>query len=88
VRRKSHAAFLGDGARGNASPVTRRAQREIYIEEQMAIYHLNVKTISRAKGHSAVASIAYRRAEHMHDARYEKIYDDLITGGSKNYLVT
>ncbi len=41
----------------------------------MAIYHLTVKSISRAKGQSAVASAAYRRAQTMHDRYYEKTHD-------------
>ena len=41
----------------------------------MAIYHLTVKTISRGKGQSAVASAAYRRAEYMKDERYLTSHD-------------
>lgn len=38
----------------------------------MAIYHLAVKTISRGKGQSAVASSAYRSGEKLYDKRYEQ----------------
>ena len=36
----------------------------------MAIYHLNVKTISRGKGQSATASAAYRSGEKLYSERY------------------
>lgn len=36
----------------------------------MAIYHLNVKTISRGKGQSAIASAAYRSGEKLYSERY------------------
>lgn len=41
----------------------------------MAIYHLNVKIISRAKGQSSVGSVAYRRATQMFDARQGRHFD-------------
>uniref|UniRef100_UPI0034503C32 MobQ family relaxase n=1 Tax=Carnobacterium TaxID=2747 RepID=UPI0034503C32 len=36
----------------------------------MAIYHLNIKTISRGKGQSAIASAAYRSGEALYSERY------------------
>ena len=41
----------------------------------MAIYHLSVKTISRAKGRSVTASAAYRSAEKIKDLRTGKTFD-------------
>ena len=41
----------------------------------MAIYHLHTKIFSRAKAHSAVAAIAYRRAEKMFDQRCDVEYN-------------
>jgi len=41
----------------------------------MAIYHLSVKTISRAKGRSATASAAYRSAEKIKDELTGKTFD-------------
>ena len=41
----------------------------------MAIYHLTAKTISRAKGKSAVASAAYRRAAMLYDEKAEKTWN-------------
>lgn len=41
----------------------------------MAIYHLNVKIISRSKGQSSVASAAYRRAAIFRDERQGKNFD-------------
>lgn len=38
----------------------------------MAIFHLSVKTISRGKGQSAVASAAYRSGTKLHDERYDE----------------
>ena len=35
----------------------------------MAVYHLSVKTISRAKGRSATGAAAYRAGERIHDER-------------------
>lgn len=54
----------------------------------MAIYHLTVKTISRSKGQSAVAAAAYRRAEHMQDARYEKTHDYTAKNGVVHSEIT
>lgn len=36
----------------------------------MAIYHMNVKTISRGKGQNAVASASYRSGEKLYSERY------------------
>ncbi len=41
----------------------------------MALFHFTVKTISRKKGQSAVASSAYRRAAKMYDQRLAKVQD-------------
>ncbi|MGE3919579.1 MAG: MobA/MobL family protein [Gammaproteobacteria bacterium] len=41
----------------------------------MAIYHLNVKLIQRAKGHSVVAAAAYRRAAKFLDEREGRTWD-------------
>jgi Ti-type conjugative transfer relaxase TraA len=41
----------------------------------MAIFHLSVKVISRAAGHSAVAAAAYRSAERLHDERLDRAHD-------------
>ena len=41
----------------------------------MAIYHLNVKAVSRSKGQSVVASAAYRSAEKLTDERIETTFD-------------
>lgn len=41
----------------------------------MAIYHLSVKAISRAKGQSAVASAAYRSGDTLTDEREGKTHD-------------
>jgi len=41
----------------------------------MPIYHLSVKTISRAKGRSATASAAYRSAEKIKDELTGKTFD-------------
>lgn len=41
----------------------------------MAIYHCSVKTVSRAKGGSAVASASYRSAEKLKDLKNEKTFD-------------
>lgn len=41
----------------------------------MAIYHLSIKPISRSKGRSAVAAIAYRVAEMIKDERTGEIHD-------------
>ena len=38
-------------------------------------YHCSAKTISRSKGQSVLASIAYRTGERLHDARIEKTFD-------------
>ncbi|KWS04394.1 plasmid mobilization protein [Lysobacter capsici AZ78] len=40
-------------------------------ERLMAIYHADIKTFSRAKGHSAVAAAAYRAGLHLVDAKGE-----------------
>ena len=48
--------------------------RYAHVEERrpylMAIFHLNVKTISRGKGQSATASSAYRSGEQLYSERY------------------
>ncbi len=41
----------------------------------MAIYHLSAKLISRSKGQSVIASVAYRSAELIHDERLGKDMD-------------
>src|SRR6202142_3110820 len=41
----------------------------------MAIYHLSTKPVSRAKGHSATAGIAYRAAERVHDLTTDEVFD-------------
>lgn len=41
----------------------------------MAIYHLSVKTVSRSKGQSAVASAAYRSGNCLKDERNGKTHD-------------
>lgn len=41
----------------------------------MAIYHLSVKVVSRAKGQSVVASAAYRSAQSLYDERLGQIFD-------------
>jgi len=41
----------------------------------MAIYHLNVKVISRSKGRSATASAAYRAGEKVVDERTKEVFD-------------
>jgi hypothetical protein len=41
----------------------------------MAIYHLTTKPVSRAKGHSATAGIAYRAAERVHDLSTDEVFD-------------
>ncbi len=41
----------------------------------MAIYHLSVKPVSRAKGHSAISKAAYRAAEKLYDERLQQYFD-------------
>lgn len=41
----------------------------------MAIFHLSVKSISRASGHSAVAAAAYRSRDALYDARTGRVHD-------------
>ncbi len=41
----------------------------------MAIYHLNVKLLSRSAGRSAVAAAAYRAAARLRDARTGRVHD-------------
>jgi hypothetical protein len=41
----------------------------------MAIYHLSVKVISRAKGRSAVAAAAYRSGSRLRDDRLDRDHD-------------
>ena len=41
----------------------------------MAIFHLSVKTISRGKGQSAVASAAYRSGSKLYDERYKETHN-------------
>lgn len=41
----------------------------------MAIYHLSVKIVSRAKGQSAVAAAAYRAGENLYDQRIGQTFD-------------
>jgi ATP-dependent exoDNAse (exonuclease V) alpha subunit len=41
----------------------------------MAIYHVSVKTISRSRGQSALASAAYRSGSRLHDERIGKTFD-------------
>lgn len=41
----------------------------------MAIFHLQVKVISRGKGQSAIASAAYRSGDKLHDERYDETQD-------------
>ena len=41
----------------------------------MAIYHLQVKIISRSQGRSAVAAAAYRSASEIHDQRQGQSFD-------------
>jgi Ti-type conjugative transfer relaxase TraA len=41
----------------------------------LAIYHLTVKVISRARGQSAIAAAAYRSGSLMHDERYGLTHD-------------
>ena len=41
----------------------------------MAIYHCSVKTVSRGKGGSSVASASYRAAEKLKDLKNEKEFD-------------
>ncbi len=41
----------------------------------MAIYYFDAKIVSRSKGQSVVACAAYRAADKLYDARYEKEYD-------------
>ena len=41
----------------------------------MAIYHFHASIIQRSKGHSAVASAAYRSGEVIHDRRIDKTFD-------------
>ena len=38
----------------------------------MAIYHFEVKVISRGKGQSAIASASYRSGEKLYSERYNK----------------
>ncbi|MGE8582867.1 MAG: MobA/MobL family protein, partial [Agrobacterium tumefaciens] len=52
----------------------------------MAIYHLNVKNISRGDGRSVVAAAAYRAGEVLPNDAEEKLSDfagrrDVITSG-------
>ena len=47
----------------------------------MAIYHLHGKVFSRSKGHSAVASAAYRAGECLQDERANKEQDYTRKGG-------
>ena len=47
----------------------------------MAIYHLNVKPISRSSGRSATAAAAYRAAERIDDQRTGQIHDYTRKGG-------
>lgn len=44
-------------------------------------FHFQANTISRSKGQSAVASVAYRTAEKIHDDRIEKTFDYQKKGG-------
>ena len=41
----------------------------------MAIYHLSVKTVSRAKGRSATAAAAYRAGVEIVDERTGEVHD-------------
>src|SRR6185437_11669075 len=41
----------------------------------MAIYHVSVKVVSRARGQSVVAAAAYRSAGHLHDERLDQTFD-------------
>jgi hypothetical protein len=41
----------------------------------MAIYHLSMKPVSRAKGRSSTASAAYRAGERIHDLRTGEVWD-------------
>ena len=41
----------------------------------MAIYHANVKTFSRAKGHSSIAAAAYRAGLLLEDTRTGQRHD-------------
>ena len=41
----------------------------------MAIYHLSIKPISRARGRSATAAAAYRAAERIEDRRTGEVFD-------------
>ena len=47
----------------------------------MAIYHLSVKTISRAEGRSATAAAAYRAGVEITDERTGEIHDYTRKGG-------
>jgi ATP-dependent exoDNAse (exonuclease V) alpha subunit len=54
---------------------TLRAQCGANRQGTMALFHFTVKTISRKKGQSAVASSAYRRAAKIYDQRLAKVQD-------------
>jgi hypothetical protein len=43
--------------------------------QKMAIYHLNIRNISRGKGRSAIAAAAYRAGERLVDARDGRVSD-------------
>lgn len=47
----------------------------------MAIYHLDVQTISRVDGRSAVGAAAYRGAERLTDERTGQVYDYTLRHG-------
>ncbi|PCI39878.1 MAG: conjugal transfer protein TraA [Rhodospirillaceae bacterium] len=48
---------------------------ELTTGENMAIYHLSIKTVKRSTGRSAVAAAAYRSASKLVDDRTGQIYD-------------
>jgi ATP-dependent exoDNAse (exonuclease V) alpha subunit len=52
-----------------------RCAHLFYAEVKMAIFHLSLKTISRAKGRSAVAASAYRAGVRLNDNRLGQIFD-------------
>ncbi|MCD8150356.1 MAG: MobA/MobL family protein [Clostridiales bacterium] len=47
----------------------------------MALYHFHVTQIKRSRGHSAVASAAYRAGEKLHSERYGEYSDYTRKGG-------
>lgn len=51
------------------------------LKNSMAIFHLSIKTVSRARGRSAVAAAAYRAGTRLHDMRLGRTFDYRRKGG-------